>query len=114
MFLKLLIENRVQEYLLPVEPFLFISLQASHHKTFHVLTNLESLGEKDLSTHDFLSETFLSFLSKVPWNLTNQHLIGHDTQRPDITFMSIFLLIENLRGHIAGRSNKSFEKTLIV
>ena len=40
MFLKFLIEDRMKENLLPVKSLLLISLQTTHDKIFHIVTDL--------------------------------------------------------------------------
>ena len=103
--LEFLVENWVQENLLPVKSFSLISLQAAKDKIFHIVAHLQTRRKNDFSAHDFLPKPFLSFLKEVPRNLAHQHFIGHDAQRPNVTFMSVFFLIQNLGSHVTGSAN---------
>ena len=103
--LEFLVEYWVQENLLPVKSFCLISLQAAKDKIFHILAHLKARRKNDFSAHNFLPKPFLSFLKEMPRNLAHQHFIGHDAQRPNVAFMSVFLFIQNLGSHVAGSAN---------
>ena len=104
----------MKKNLLPVKSFAFFSLQTTKDKIFHVLTDFYSWRKYDLPSHYFLFKTFLSLLNKHPRYFSYQHLICHNPQRPNVTFMSVSFLIQNLRSHIARSPYKSFKKTLII
>ncbi len=73
------------------------------------------------SVEDFLSVLikilFIYNWLEVKRQLTNKQFIGHNTQRPDIALVSIFLSFKNLRRHISRWPNDSWHhaiKFLIV
>ena len=93
MLLKFLVEDCMQEDLLPVEPLLLLSLQAAHNKVLHGSTNLNIRRKDDLSRHNLVLEAFLSLHGEVPWDFADKHLVCHDSERPNVTFVSIFFLL---------------------
>ena len=103
--LELVVENRVQKYLLPVEPFAFLLLQTPQNEVLHVVAYLHLPWKHYLPRRYFLPEPFLRLFRENPRNPPHQHLVSHHPQRPNVALVRVPFLIQDLRSHVAGSSH---------
>jgi hypothetical protein len=102
MLVKLVLENRVHEDIVPVEPIFLRPLQAPQDKMLHGLADLYLCGEGDLPRHDFIPKALLALHQEIPGNPADQHFVGHHSQRPNVAFERVFLFVKNLGSHVVG------------
>jgi hypothetical protein len=102
---KYVFEERITENLFPSVSLILVPAQTSQNKRLHVRTHLNLWGEHDFPNCYLSLVPLKSVLGESPRDCAYHHLINDHSERPYITFISVFLLLQNLRSHIRGSSH---------
>ena len=77
-----------------------VSFKALKNEIFSIWWNIFPLSL--WKSNIFITNIFIDPLNifGIEWSLTRQELISDDTQAPYINFLRVFLMLDELRGHI--------------
>ena len=103
-------EKRVLECLLPTDSFLLADSQTLADKIFRNIRN--QLRKTYLLVLNGIDQ--LQLIGGHPWSLPMQHLVKYKTHRPQIRFVIVFLLHQQLRRHVQRRPHYRFQNRLLV
>ena len=97
------------EDLNPIEAFIFIDANTSIDEMLHIRANFNRLWNNHFSSQNLFPEAFQTVMGEVPRDLTNKHFVYDDAEWPNIAFVRIFFLFENLGSHVSRSPHQCFQ-----
>lgn len=98
----------------PIKTFLFIPAKAAHDEVLHLAADLEPCRENHLSRCYLLSISLNGLFSEGPRDLSHHHLISDDSKGPDVTFIAVSFLAQNLGSHVGWSPHHCFQRSTLL
>ena len=111
LLLEVLEDKLVVEKFLDMGTIIRVLPEAFVQKISCFLADIDIGGDADLIL-DYLDQIF--FFVDLEGVLPHQHLIGHDTQRPNIYFFVILFALEDLGAYIDGCATEGIPESVIM